>query len=419
MTVVINVTLFFLFALALGLWVVLTAQANSLRLRLKKAEEQNQLFIEYLGNFSFNNTLLQNIQGLLRLLMGWIPARGAVFLQKPPSGEGLGEPVLQLGNIPKEKWMEKLHGEPAETKERDAVFMTLQKEGKEIGSLFVDFEKALEEEQLKKIKEVMTKQALFFIETDCVLSHFRQDFKEETLRLLGEFQKGWVPKLEDSLQGFRIAAKTVPCSRFSGDFYDSIRVGENSWAFVLSDVSAKGLASFFISAMCRTAIRSLVKQWQSPTDILCRLNELLYPEICGRTIISLIYMVVDEKQDRVTFARAGHELPIFCRNGKIEKIDFPGICLGVDEGRIFNKMVKEYELKIQKGDFLLLFTDGLIEAVNNEGIFFGRQRAENIVRELADKDPQYVVDAMIERLNSFCQDNVPFDDITLLAMVKK
>lgn len=388
-------------------------------MRLKKAEEHNQLFIDYLENFSIKKTLLDNVQSLFELVTKWIPTKGIVFLQEKPSSKGSLEPVLQLGNITREKWDERLRADPAKTTVKDSLLVILEKNGEKMGSLFAEFEKEMDQQLLRKLEKMLANQTLFFLETDYYFRIFKQELKEETLRLLGEFQKGCFPKIENSLAGFQISAKSLPCSRFSGDFYDSMRIDDNCQAFVLSDVATKGLASFFISAMCRIAIRSLTQHWRSPLDILCRLNELLYPEICGRTIISLIYMVVDEKRSTVTFARAGHELPIFCHNGKIEKIEFPGICLGIDEGRLFNKMVKEYELKLEKGDFLLLFTDGLIEAVNNEGVFFGRQRVENIVQELSGKDPEYVLNEMIDRLSLFCKDCFPFDDVTLLALVKK
>lgn len=409
-----SIILISILALVMGLWIYEKLLGKSLQLNLTKSEEYNQSFIQYIKSLSSQKALSEDIQSLLELVMKLISAKGLVLRLENMPERALLESCYQLGDISLEKLKANLKRQTTKKEVKDTLFSNIEKNGISIGYFYAELKEEGDEEWLKKVIAMMINQIFFFLENHSL----QRELKEDTIRFFGEIQKGWLPNIENSLKGFKVSARSIPSSRFNGDFYDSIRIDDYHCALVLSDVATKGLFSLLISGMCRTAIRSLVDHIRSPLEILCRLNEVLYPEICGKTIISLIYLFIDEKLNTVTMARAGHEMPIFCRKGKIEKIDLPGICLGIDEGKIFNKMVKEQELKLQSGDFLLLFTDGLVEAVNKEGAFFGRERAEKIVQEMSEKDPDIVLSAIVEQLKLFCKETAPFDDVTLLALSK-
>lgn len=137
--------------------------------------------------------------------------------------------------------------------------------------------------------------------------------------------------------------------------------------------------------------------------------------------VSLLYLILERGSNEVTMARAGHEPPILYRRatGKTEVVETSGLAAGIDEGPVFKRAVKDFRFKMESGDILVLYTDGLIESENKLGDEFGIDRLCELIVANCDRSSQDVVNGIMEDVALFCEGMAQTDDITLIAIEKR
>jgi sigma-B regulation protein RsbU (phosphoserine phosphatase) len=136
--------------------------------------------------------------------------------------------------------------------------------------------------------------------------------------------------------------------------------------------------------------------------------------------ISMAYLVLDHARRVVTLARAGHDAPLLYKgvSQTVEKVRPPGMVVGIDSGSVFDRMTNDYNVPIESGDCLLLYTDGVTEALDSAGDEFGMERTIQSVRASAGNGAQAVVNRVIEDVRNFSGFTPQNDDITLIAIRK-
>lgn len=243
---------------------------------------------------------------------------------------------------------------------------------------------------------------------------------EAELRAASEIQRILLPERDPELKGYTIAGKNIPAKVLSGDYYDYIPLSETRQGVVIADVSGKGTAAAIITAMCRSILRSNSPSSESPAAVLSAVNRQLAPDIREDMFISMIYLTFDQKTDTLTLARAGHTLPLLWRKatGKVETLHSGGLAVGIDKGGVFDRVTKDLEFKMQPGDCLLLYTDGINEALDAKGLEFGEERIHTALATLAPQGPQAVVGGIIADVDRFLGGKRSHDDITLIALQK-
>ncbi len=241
---------------------------------------------------------------------------------------------------------------------------------------------------------------------------------ESELRTASEIQRILLPEDEPSIPGYRVVGVNRAARYVSGDFFDYIHISPDRSGIVIADVSGKGVAASLITAMCRSILRTTAPGEPAPARVLARVNEMLYPDMREDMFISLAYLVLDHTGNRITMARAGHDAPIVCRaaTGEIERITCPGLALGVDHGPVFRRVTRDFEFSLEPGDCLILYTDGVSEALDIHGDEFGMERVHQTLREKAPQGAAAVVEALIERVGKFVGGHPQSDDITLIAI---
>jgi sigma-B regulation protein RsbU (phosphoserine phosphatase) len=150
-------------------------------------------------------------------------------------------------------------------------------------------------------------------------------------------------------------------------------------------------------------------------------NRQLAPDIREDMFISMIYMVVDPASNTVTFARAGHTLPLLWRKatGTVESLHSGGLAVGIDKGDVFERVTKDKSFQMEPGDCLLLYTDGVNEALDAKGLEFGEERIHTNIATLAAQGQQALVDGIVADVDKFLGGKRSHDDITLIALQKK
>jgi len=244
---------------------------------------------------------------------------------------------------------------------------------------------------------------------------------ERELNQASEIQRVLLPRSAPALIDYEIAAEYKAARHVSGDYYDYVRVDEDRYGIAIGDVCGKGIAASLIMAMCRSNLRSRAPENLSPASVLHSVNHSIFPDIREDMFVSLLYLILERGSNEITMARAGHEPPIIYRNatGTIEVIETSGLAAGIDEGPVFKRSVKDYRFRMESGDILLLYTDGIIESENADGDEFGLDRLCQILIENHERSSQDLVNTVTAAVARFSAGTPQSDDITLIAIEKR
>jgi len=175
-----------------------------------------------------------------------------------------------------------------------------------------------------------------------------------------------------------------------------------------------------IMAICRSVLRSQAAANPSPSDVLKKVNRQLYPDIKEDMFISMAYLILDHVRGTVALARAGHDAPILFDHatGAATPVKPPGMVVGIDSGSVFDRITGDFALSLKRDDCLLLYTDGVTEALDANGDEFGPERMIESVRASAPEGAPAIITRLIDDLRSFVGAQPQNDDITLIAIRK-
>jgi sigma-B regulation protein RsbU (phosphoserine phosphatase) len=243
---------------------------------------------------------------------------------------------------------------------------------------------------------------------------------ESELKTASEIQRILLPDNDPEVPGWKVRGANLPARYVSGDYFDYIPVDSERTGVVIADVSGKGVAASLLTAMCRSVLRVAAAGSLSPSAALARLNRILYPDMREDMFISLAYVLIHHAHGQVVLSRAGHDAPLLYRaeNGGVERVKCPGLALGIDEGPVFERVTRDHVFDMKTGDVLLLFTDGVNEAMDEHGDEFGMERLTTILRDHAAEGAASVMDAVTAAVAAFAGDHPQSDDITLIVVEK-
>ena len=244
---------------------------------------------------------------------------------------------------------------------------------------------------------------------------------DHDLKLAREIQRILLPAEAPRADHYEFAALNLPAQQVSGDYYDFIPVDENIWGVAIADVSGKGIPASLIMAMCRSVLRSKATGCHSPAKVLCEVNRLLYPDIQEDMFITMVYLIINTKTNELRVARAGHEAPMICTNNfeSVELINPPGMALGIDSGSVFDELIQDAIIPMQPRDTVVIYTDGVNEAIDERGEEFGKEHLKESLRAAAPRGVDVLVKNIVERVERFSSGQAQNDDITLAAIQRK
>jgi sigma-B regulation protein RsbU (phosphoserine phosphatase) len=242
----------------------------------------------------------------------------------------------------------------------------------------------------------------------------RLDHEIEVAR---EIQRVLLPSTAPQIEGFNCAALNIPAQQVSGDYFDFIRVDAEHWGVAVADVSGKGVPASLVMTMCRSVLRSVAPGRMSPAEVLREVNRQLYPDMREDMFITMLYLIL-HKSGTVSLARAGHETPLLWRAGsvKVESVESPGMALGIDPGDTFDEVIRDVTLMLEPRDTLVAYTDGINEALDDEGNEFGQDQLGDVLQTAGPSGVDHLVTAIIERVQRFSSGHPQNDDITLAAV---
>lgn len=215
---------------------------------------------------------------------------------------------------------------------------------------------------------------------------------------------------------FDLHARMLPAREVGGDFYDFFLIDEHRLGFVLGDVSDKGVGAAMFMAVTRTMLRTIALTLRELPVHECvrHVNEMLYPESLRRMFVTLVYSILDTRTGQVEYCNAGHHPPYLIRQAggvtALERTGGLGLCLMPD----FDYQSKN--MTLHPGDSLLLFTDGVTEAVDSRREQFTEERLADCLRRLDGHAPAAMIHDVLHAVETFSEGTPQPDDITLLAL---
>ena len=243
---------------------------------------------------------------------------------------------------------------------------------------------------------------------------------EAELRTASEVQRILLPAKAPDFGGYTIAAANFPAMIVSGDYYDYVPVDDQHLGVAIADVSGKGVPASLIMATCRSVLRTRAAGELSPARVLSVVNRQIFPDIREDMFITMTYLVLDAGTGRLLMSRAGHRPTLIYRQatGEVEPVAPVGLAVGIDGGEVFERVITDRECQLYSGDAMLLYTDGLTEALNAAGDEYGSDRLSRILRDCAAQPAEAIVAGICEDVRRFAGAEAQSDDITLIAIKK-
>lgn len=250
----------------------------------------------------------------------------------------------------------------------------------------------------------------------------RADEERRELEIARQIQISLLPEAPLQIDGALIAGYCQPAAHVGGDYFDYF-CNRNVADIVIADVSGHSIGAALIMAETRSTLkvetqRALPEKADSlpgAAEILHVLNKHLYDDLNRADLfITMFYMKYHAGTRQLLYANAGHNYPLLLRHGAkdCEELDAEGLILGVKNEVIF----EEKSLFLERGDLVLLYTDGITEAQNKDGEFFGVAQLADLFVRHRDSTPQNIIDTVVKSLRNFCQSNSFADDISMVVL---
>ncbi len=236
---------------------------------------------------------------------------------------------------------------------------------------------------------------------------------EEELELAKEIQRNLLPQALPRLKNFEIAAANVSSKQVGGDYYDIITLNEKSFVTAIADVSGKGVPAALLMANIQAFLKTICRKEIKIEEATALINDLLCENITDGKFITFFWGVINDEDRNIHYVNAGHNPPLLIRNGKIQKLEKGGMILGV------MKTTTPYsseKIQLLPGDVLLMFTDGITEAMDKNHNEFSDERLEQLAVQLYTNSAQEILCAIQNEIQNFTQGAVQSDDITMIVL---
>ncbi len=252
---------------------------------------------------------------------------------------------------------------------------------------------------------------------------------EREMELARQVQQSVLPRVFPLVPGYTFAARSEPARWVGGDFYDVILLDADRFGLVIGDVSDKGMPAALYMAQVHSLIRAEARRQRMagapvgsggagspppPEEVLHTVHRLLQELGRSSKFITVFYGVVDTASRRLTYVRAGHDLPILLRAGEVHQLRGEGLPLGFPD--MDELYLSQETIDLQPGDRLVLYTDGLTDAISPDGRAFGRERLIAQLRARAGVATADLCDALFAELAAHQGTADQFDDMTMLAV---
>ncbi|HVO74529.1 MAG TPA: PP2C family protein-serine/threonine phosphatase [Ignavibacteriaceae bacterium] len=239
---------------------------------------------------------------------------------------------------------------------------------------------------------------------------------EEELEIARDIQRNLLPHSIPEFENFEIAAMNLSSKQVGGDYYDIVRLAEESFCIAIADVSGKGVPAALLMANLQAFIKTTCKHGMRLDEATALINDLISENITDGKFITFFWGLLDGNAKTITYVNAGHNHPLLIRSGKVTKLDKGGMILGVMKTMIPYSVET---IQLQSNDTIVLYTDGISEAMNDKGEEFSEERLEKLAVNSAPNSAQDILVKIQKEVQYFAAGTAQSDDLTLLVLKVK
>jgi phosphoserine phosphatase RsbU/P len=227
-----------------------------------------------------------------------------------------------------------------------------------------------------------------------------------------DIQRGLLPKEIPRVRGCEISTSWLPALNVSGDYFDIFKFRDDKVGLCIADVSGKGLPAALLMCNVQAAVKAFVSEQLPPQELSRKLNRVIHSNTASERFITFFYCVVDTRARKLFYANAGHCPPIVVRrDGTTVRLEEGGALLGPFPDWDY----EQGQVELRSGDRILLFTDGVTEALDSQGADFGEDRLIELLRENRESSAAEVQERLIGALSEFSGGSFN-DDVTSIVL---
>lgn len=262
----------------------------------------------------------------------------------------------------------------------------------------------------------------FQFSRELIPAHIRRITERERmsqeLEIARNVQMSLLPKQNPFIEGYDIAGICIPALEVGGDYYDFFQLGDGKLGIAIGDVSGKGVPAAIYMTLTKGILQSHASENTSPKDVLNKVNKQMYNNIERNSFVSMFYAVLDMKNHKIRFSRAGHNPAILAqRSGSKNSFLQPkGIAVGLEAGSKFDRSLEEHEISLESGDVLAFYTDGFTEASTADGDEYGEEQLLDIVTENRDLSANALIQKIVRGVKAFVGNHPQHDDMTMVVI---
>jgi sigma-B regulation protein RsbU (phosphoserine phosphatase) len=286
-----------------------------------------------------------------------------------------------------------------------------------LGVLYVDSRasaKGFTQADLELFKALGSQCGLAIHNARLVDAYIQKQRLQHDLHVAKEIQQGMLPRKTVERPRIEIAGFNRPCDETGGDYFDFIPMPGSRLGLVIGDVSGHGIGAALFMATARALLRAFTYKAANPADVLGEVNLFLQRDMPAGSFMSLFFGETDTRTGALRWASAGHNPAVIFRKGvaSFEELDKTGPALGLVDGAKYGTGETP---PLRPGDILLLYTDGLPEAMSPEKELFGLERVKNLLAGLQERSSQEILNQLVRAVTEFTRREVFEDDLTLVV----
>lgn len=234
------------------------------------------------------------------------------------------------------------------------------------------------------------------------------------LEIAKGIQQSFLPDSVPTIPNIEIAAKNIPALEVGGDFYDFVPLGKDRWGLVIADVSGKGVPAALFMALSRTLIRASTLANADPAVAIGHANQLICDDSKTSMFVTLFYAILDAKTMTLDYVNAGHNPPLLLKGSSSDVVllKAKGIALGVTD----EVTLQSVKVELRPGDVLVLYTDGVTEAINDREEEFGEDRLLAVITQNRDQSAGIILEKILAAISEFAGNRPQHDDITCMII---
>ncbi|HEX5132813.1 MAG TPA: anti-sigma factor antagonist [Candidatus Krumholzibacteria bacterium] len=254
-------------------------------------------------------------------------------------------------------------------------------------------------------------------------SILEQEKMQKEIEVAKQIQQSLLPRRRPEISGYDIAPLYQAAAEVGGDYYDFVQVDDDTIGVVVADVSGKGVPGSLVMTMIRTALRMEARGNRNASDVMSKMNAFVTDDMKKGMFVTMFYVVLDSKNRVINYASAGHNPMILYRHETKETFflnpkGFP-VGISLPDESLFRRSISLEKIRLKKDDMLVIYTDGVTEAMNERREQYGEERLLEMVRNYGEMSPEQFIARLDADIRHFTAGYPQSDDITVVAVKEK